>query len=290
VRPWSSWDYSYCGKFVAATLFANQLGAIDILVAGMLFPSEAVADYAVASRIAALYVFFQLAILKRFAPRAGSLLEKSDLPALRQEVELCRNLMIGCCALNISGLLLVAPFILPLFGNYAAAQTFLIWLAVPTFVQSFYAASDRLLIMAGQANVLLMLTASSFLVLTTAPFLTASWLGMTSIPSAMIVSALLFNPMVARRARKLFDVRTVRLRDFVVLAGGAGALAAYAALGSMQMRLMACGLLAGIGALSLRAAIRTAGKQGAAIYQLGDDQARTGCRPSMELLPDKQAR
>src|SRR5262249_38989105 len=67
--PWKQWDYSYSGKFVIATLFANQLGAVDILIAGTLFSSEAVADYAVASRIAALYAFFQLALLKRFAPR-----------------------------------------------------------------------------------------------------------------------------------------------------------------------------------------------------------------------------
>jgi len=59
--------------FVAATLFANQLGAVDLLVAGVLFSSDAVADYAIAARIAALFGFFQLAMLKRFAPRAGQL-------------------------------------------------------------------------------------------------------------------------------------------------------------------------------------------------------------------------
>ena len=76
--PGSRWDYSYCGKFVVATLFANQLGAVDILVASVLFPSAIVADYAVAARIAALFTFFQLALLKRFAPRAGRLLQIKD--------------------------------------------------------------------------------------------------------------------------------------------------------------------------------------------------------------------
>jgi O-antigen/teichoic acid export membrane protein len=256
LRSWRAWDYTYCGKFVAATLFANQLGTIDILVAGVLFSSEAVADYAVASRIAALFGFFQLAILKRFAPRAGRLIEASDFPALRQEVELCRKLMIGCGALTISGLLLVAPFLLPLFGDYGSAQTFLILLAIPTFVQSFYETSDRLLIMAGQANIPLLLTASSFFVLTTTPFMTASWLGMAAIPAAMIVSTLLFNPMAAIRARKLFGVQTVRLGDVILLVAGSAMLAAYALLGSMPARLAACGLLAGIGLFALRAAVR----------------------------------
>src|SRR5262245_28870920 len=110
VRIWTAWDYTYSGKFVVATLFANQLGAVDILVAGVLFSSDVVADYAVAARIAALFGFFQLAMLKRFAPRAGSLIETGDLVALRHEVELCRRLLVGCGCATIGGLLLVAPF------------------------------------------------------------------------------------------------------------------------------------------------------------------------------------
>ena len=184
--PWTRWDYSYSGKFVIATLFANQLGAVDILVAGALFSSEAVADYAVASRIAALYAFFQLALLKRFAPRAGHLQEIGDLVALRHEVELCRRLVIGCTVFTICGIFVLAPYLLPVFGNYRGAEALLIWLAIPTFVQSFYATSDRLLITAGQANVAVLLTGSSFVVLTTTPFVTAAWLGMLAIPAAMI--------------------------------------------------------------------------------------------------------
>ncbi len=40
------------------------------------------------------------------------------------------------------------------------ARTLLIWLAIPSFIVSFYATSDRLLIIAGQANVALVVTAS----------------------------------------------------------------------------------------------------------------------------------
>ena len=232
LRPWVAWDFSYCGKFVVATLFANQLGAVDILVAGVLFSSEVVADYALAARIAALYGFFQLVMLKRFAPRAARLIETGDLSALRHEVELCQRLMIGCGALTIGGILFAAPFLLPLFGNYASAQTFLIWLAIPTFIQSFYETSDRLLIIAGQANVALMLTASSFFVLTTTPFVTAPLLGVVSIPAAMILSALLFNPIVASRVQKMFAIRTIQRRDVVLIAVGTVALSVYAIAGS----------------------------------------------------------
>ena len=261
-RPWTAWDFSYCGKFVVATLFANQLGAVDILVAGVLLPSEVVADYALATRIAALYGFFQLAMLKRFAPRAARLVETGDLGALRQEMELCRHLMIGCGALTIGGILCSAPFLLPLFGNYAGAQTFLVWLAVPTFIQSFYETSDRLLIIAGQANVALMLTASSFLVLTTMPFVTAPLIGLAAIPTAMILSALVFNPIVAARVQKMFDIATIYRRDLVLMAVGTLALCCYAMVGSLLVGFAACAIVGAISLYSFVSATKLSGLGG----------------------------
>jgi O-antigen/teichoic acid export membrane protein len=259
LRPWTGWDYGYCGKFVAATLFANQLGAVDILVAGVLFPSEVVADYALATRIAALYGFFQLAMLKRFAPRAASLIETGELGALRHEMELCRHLMIGCGALTIGGILCVAPFLLPLFGNYASAQIFLIWLAIPTFVQSFYETSDRLLIIAGQANVALMLTASSFLALTILPFVTAPLIGLASIPAAMILSALVFNPIVAARVQSVFAIRTVHPRDLIIIAVGTVVLCVDAIVGSPLLGFVACAVLVTISLYYFASAMRWSG-------------------------------
>lgn len=251
MRAWKAWDYSYCGKFVLATLFANQLGAVDILVAGVLFPSEAVADYAVASRLAALFSFFQLAILKRFAPRAGRLLNSGSFEALLGEVEFCRHLVVACGALSVSGLLLLAPFLLPFFGSYAGAQSSLALLAIPAFVQSFYAASDRLLVMAGQANVALLLTGSSFLVLVTTPFFTAPLIGIASIPAAMIFSALVFSPIVAARVQNLFNITTIGRREAALIVLGTVLLAACAITSSAIVRLIACGSIAMVGIGSL---------------------------------------
>ena len=256
VTTWTRWEFSYCGKFVLATLLANQLGAVDIVVASVLFPSDVVADYAIAARVAALFGFFQLAMLKRFSPRAGRLIETGDLDGLRHEVELCRRLLIGCGALTIGGLLLVAPFLLPIFGNYASAQTFLIWLAIPTFVQSFYETSDRLLVMAGQASIALVLNGSSFFVLTTTPFITAAWLGAGSIPAAMILSALLFNPIVAARVQRMFAIRTINVWDAVLVGAGTVLLAGYALVGSPLAGIATCGVLAAVGICFFVSAMR----------------------------------
>ena len=247
IRKWNTWDFSYCSKFVAASLFANQLGAVDILVAGVLFPSGIVADYALAARIAGLYGFFQIVLLKRFAPRAARLIKAGDHGALRHELELCRELMISCAALTISGILCVSPFLLPLFGSYASAQSFLVWLAIPTFVHSLYGASDRLLIIAGKANVPLMITTLSFLILTTTPFVVARLIGPVAIPAAMILSVLLLNPMVAVRAQSLFSIPTIGWRDVAFIAVGTIALFLYAINGTVLACFATCAVLVAIG-------------------------------------------
>lgn len=256
LRTWEQWDYGYSGKFVLATLFANQLAVVDILVMTVLFSSETVGDYAIAARLAALFSFFQIAMLKRFAPRAGELIHGGDTAALRAEVETCRRMTIGCGALTIGGIIVLAPFVLPLFGNYAGALAFLIWLAIPSFVQSFYATSDRLLIIAGQANVALILTASSFGVLTTTPFVTAPWLGPIAVPAAMIAAAILFNPIVVVRARQLFAIRTIKWLDGALMVCGAVALAIAAADPSPLARAAACTVLCLIGLIMIGTAIR----------------------------------
>ena len=147
------------------------------MIASVLFSSATVADYAVAARLAALFTFFQLALLKRFAPRAGRLAaaRTEHAPARRSRrvpptdhrlhrVDHRRRAGAGARVVAAAR---------QLHGGARAAD----WLAIPSFVQSFYATSDRLLIIAGQANVALILTASSFAVLMTTPFATAPWLG-----------------------------------------------------------------------------------------------------------------
>ena len=39
VSAWKQWEYTYSGKFVVATLFANQLGVVDILVMTIIAPA-----------------------------------------------------------------------------------------------------------------------------------------------------------------------------------------------------------------------------------------------------------
>jgi O-antigen/teichoic acid export membrane protein len=284
-RRWSRWDYNYCGKFVAAALFANQLGAADLVIASLLFSSATVADYAIAARLAALFTFFELALLKRFAPRAGRLLHLKDDTGLQREFDTCRRLTIGCVALTTGGVLLLAPLLLPLLGNYVNARSLLIWLAIPSFIASFYATADRLLIIAGQANVALGVTAVSFAILLACPFGLAGWFGPVAIPTAMILSAVLLNPIVAARARRLATIRTLAVGDCALMACGCIALAGAAVEGSYASTTVACIMLGVIGCYYLASAMLRSGSEdygSSVIFAAGESPA-----PRPRLLPDK---
>jgi O-antigen/teichoic acid export membrane protein len=245
-RPWTRWDLNYGSKFIAVTLFAFQLGAVDVLVASVLFPAAIVADYALAARVAGLYSFFQIALLKRFAPRAARMIEAKDFRALGQEFAFCRKLLVGCVALTIASLLCVVPFVLPLFGDYGGASTFLTWLAIPTFVQSFYGTSDRLLVISGRANVPLLITISTFAVLVLTPFLTAPFIGTTAIPVAMAAATILVYPLAAVRVHAVFDLTTIHRSDIMMMCLGVGALLCYATIGVPVMGLACVAILAAI--------------------------------------------
>jgi O-antigen/teichoic acid export membrane protein len=284
-QPWSRWDYNYSGKFVAATLFANQLGAADIVIASFLFSSVKVADYAVAARLAALFTFFELALLKRFAPRAGRLLQDKDNAGLHRECDTCRRLAIGCVAMTTSAVLLLSPILLPLLGNYMSARSLLIWLAIPSLVTSFYATSDRLLIIAGQANVALVVTASSFAMLIACPFGIAPWLGPAAISAAMILSSVLVNPVVAVRARQLVGIRTLAWRDGALMACGCIAIAGAAIIGSYASAAIACAMLGAIGVYYVASALARSADDD---YDKSPIFAAGGSPPKpARLLPDK---
>lgn len=225
---WSSWDYKYCGKFAVSTLFAYQLNGTDVIVASALFSSEAVADYVIAARIAAMFSFLQIVALKWFSPRAGGLLPIGDLGALRREVEFCAALTISCCSLTIVGILCVTPFLLPLIGDYARSLSLVVWLAIPAFVQSFYSTSDRLLVISGNANVSLILTTSSLLTLILVPLAATDRFGLVSIPLAMLLATVVFQPIVAARVKAVFDIRTIGPVEVAAIILGCGALAVYA--------------------------------------------------------------
>jgi hypothetical protein len=142
-----------------------------------------------------------------------------------------------------------------------------------------------LLIIAGKANVALVVTASSFAILVASPFVTARWLGPAAIPTAMILAAAVVNPIVAVRARQLVGVSTFHSRDAILLACGCVGLAGAAVSGSYLTAAIACAMLAAIGAYYVTAAMSrstASDYDSSSIFAARESAAKTPM-----LLPDK---
>ena len=118
---------------------------------------------------------------------------------------------------------MLAPLLLPLLGNYGGARVLMVLLAIPAIAQAFYATSDRLLIIAGQPNVALLVTALSFALLALTPFATVPWLGAAAIPAAMTLGAAVIGPIIIIRAWQLVHIRSIAWRDGAFMASGCAA-------------------------------------------------------------------
>lgn len=216
--PLRRWDASYAAKFVLFSFSSLTLQGFDMLVVGALFSSETVADYAVASRLAVLYPFFQQIVVRRFSPTAGRLLHLGDHQRLQEEVDACRRASIIAVAISIAAIIGPLPLALQLLGNYHDAIPIAILLALPPTIRSVYASVDRVLQMAGYANwaLAIQLTALSTVILF--PLATHQVLGVASIPIAMTLASLALNPISSTVLRRRLDVKTIGARDIVLVA------------------------------------------------------------------------
>ena len=85
--------------------------------------------------------------------------------------------------------------------------------------------------------------------------------GAVSVCAAMILSALLFNPIAAVRVQSMFAIRTIDRRDAALIAVGTFALAGYAMAGSQLAGLAACGTVAIIGLYFVVSALKSSGHE-----------------------------
>jgi O-antigen/teichoic acid export membrane protein len=218
----------YGGKLTLYTFLSNQLQGVDVLLVGALFASTAVADYAIAARIAVFYPFFQQLLLRQFTPRAGYLLERQDLPSLKRELTVCRDLSIATVGITACALLLAGPFVLPLFGDYEGAASLMGWLALPAFVRAFFLGGDRLIQAAGRAGISLAIMSGSFALVVLTPFAAWPWLGVVAVPVGMILSAVILNSVTAMISWRLWQIRLIGRDDVPPLVIGCAVFLMYA--------------------------------------------------------------
>lgn len=223
-RPWTAWDARYGANFTLYAILSSQSMGIDMLVVGWLFDSASAGDYGVAIRLATLFPFFQLILIRRFAPKAAYLIARSDFSTLQREIDINRRLSISMVCTTVAGILIAAPFVLDRLPGYQSAFNLLVLLAAPAIIRAFFAGGERLLAMNGQSTLSLVIMTASAAMLVGVPAAAHQWLGVKAVPFALLLSAGLLNPLIAWGCRRGLGIRLLGRQDIIPAFGALAAI------------------------------------------------------------------
>lgn len=214
----TGWDLQYGGKLTIHSFAAMQVQGIDMLVVGWLFTSSAAADYAIASRVAALIPFFQQIVVRRCMTNAGRALHAGDTAALQREVDSARRLSVPLVGATAVAAMVAYPLLLAFLGGYQGSAALLAVLAAGAVYRSYFPGGDALIRVSGHADFSLRIMLTSAAVLLLLPWATASLLGTQAVAVSMLLSAIVLNPVMAHFVRRELNVALTRRIDLVPMA------------------------------------------------------------------------
>lgn len=219
----SGWDLQYAGKLTVHSFAAMQVQGIDMLVVGWLFSSTSAADYAIASRVAALIPFFQQIIVRRCMTNAGRALHNGDMAAVQHEINTSRRLSVPLVGATAIAAMIAYPLLLAFLGSYQGSAPLLATLAAGAVYRSYFPGGDALIRVSGHADFSLRIMLTSVAVLLLLPLLTAPLLGTQAVAVSMLFSGIVLNPVMARFARRELGVTLIKRADALpMLIGAAG--------------------------------------------------------------------
>lgn len=211
----TKWDMQYVGKLTLHSFGAMQMQGIDMLVVGWLFTSDAAADYAIASRVAALIPFFQTIVVKTFMTRAGSAIHRDDQAALQFEIDRSRTISTILVTLTAMIALAAYPVFLGYMGKFDGALPLLAALAASSVIRSYYAGADALLRISGLVNASLSIMMGSLAFLVLVPIVSGTWFGVYSLPLGMFVAATSLNPVSANYVLERLHVHMAPAKTWI---------------------------------------------------------------------------
>jgi O-antigen/teichoic acid export membrane protein len=253
------WDAKYAGKLTLHTLLSTQLQGIDMLIAGAMFAPRLVGSYAVAVRLAVLLPFFQALLTRQFAPRAGAMFGRSDFVALQSATDQLRVFSVASTLIILGAIVTLLPIIPTLLGGFYDAGGLFALLAIPAIIRCCFAGGERLLVVGGKASIALGVMLTSFLIVLVFPLMAGHLVGLRALPLAMLISALILNPITAVAVWKAYRIKVARLWDVAV--AGLALLALSPLLLGMRSpgTLIVCGIaLALLGGVNMSLELRLA--------------------------------
>lgn len=208
-------DMRYAFWLAVYPLLGMQLQGIDMLIVGALFSSALVADYSIASRLATLFPFLQQMVVRVFTPHSGLLFQRNDIEKINLELKQLRRLSLVSTCVMSAAILLGAPVIVQLMGDYGDSLVVLVALAIPPLVRSNFAGIEVVLRMRGHGASMALIAAATAATIVIGSLSLHSLVGLYALSISMTASAIFINAFAASRIRRagiyITDWRSVPL-------------------------------------------------------------------------------
>lgn len=219
----SRWDIGYASKYGVTFLLSQQINGLDVILVGLLYSSEKTAFYTVCARIAMLFPFVQVIVLRKFAPVAGLLISKDQLSELNSELARLRPVLIAVVGVLVAPTVVIALWALPILGVAAENVAILISLSFLFFSRAYFGGIDVLLKMSGRATAsLLSATLCASLGMALAVMLGPS-MGIFSVGVGLTVAAsgvnIAMSCLLMRRGFRIVDWRYIWFMVPITLSG-----------------------------------------------------------------------
>jgi O-antigen/teichoic acid export membrane protein len=212
----TAWDARYSAFYTLDGFASQLLQGIDMMIVGAFFPSAVVANYAVCSRLATLFPFFQNIIIRNFAPRAGYMLAQHQYDKLNVSLNELKRISI-VAVLALSGVIIFSsPLAFPILGDFGGAIPILIGLASPAIAATIFAGTGAIFKMSGHAELGLAQSVTTATILVLVVLCFRPTIGIFSVPIGMFAGSILTNIVASLWLRRK-DIFVAQWNDGIIV-------------------------------------------------------------------------
>jgi len=201
-------DILYGLKLLFTRLVATGIERVDILMVGILSNQVAVADYAVAQRLANLSIVGHNIINPIFAPRMRYFIAHEQKESLRSEYKQLRFLTSIFSLIALYFFFIFGDKLLIIFGSYREARPILIILSGGFLIRQLFGSCGYYLNMSGHANLTLLSTIALLMIVVSLNWFLIPIYSATGAAVSTLMGLLLINGLISFLIWKIDNFKT----------------------------------------------------------------------------------
>lgn len=152
----SWWDVRYGLNISINQMMSKSTSNMMMVLIGYFADAHAVADFAMALRVSQILLIPKMIFAQLHVPRIGSRLAKDDKDEMMQEYDVVRQAGLLMTILGCLGIMIIGPFILSFFGDYAEAFPLLLLLSAASLVRAGFGDAGDFLALTGRSAPILL--------------------------------------------------------------------------------------------------------------------------------------